>query len=337
MPLTLIVFGFLKFYPSITEKYYSQGFFRLWNTFFRIMLGWLNFSLGLTLAFVFAPILVVIILKNFKKNKTWFINAFFYLYLIYFFYMLTWGLAYHKQPIDTLLDLNKDNIELHEISALAKELIDSTNYYKARLENLQNNSIEDKEIIEQATDSYQTLAKRNLIFSYNNKSIKKATGSNLLAYMGTSGIFFFPTGEANYNSNNLTFDLPYVITHEIAHQLGFASEDEANYVAYLACIKSKHPLFKYSAYYNVTYKAINTIWQADSVLAKSLVLKLSPSVRQDRALDKANWSRFENPLDTYIVGPFYDMFLKSNGQKDGSASYNKVVELLVAERRKKAL
>ena len=251
--------------------------------------------------------------------------------------MLTWGLAYHKMPLEKLMGLNTQNIKNQEVVDLCKELIDSTNKKRSLLSDTQIHKSSYEDIFKYAPAAYTNLRGRFHFLDYKNPSIKKAAGSDLLAYMSTSGIYMFPSGEANINTNNVLYDVPYVTTHEMAHQLGFASEDEANFLAYLACRNYPNPLFQYSAYYGTVFRALNKVWEIDSTLSKELYAKLDPKVIADREKEKVVWMKFRNPIQKYIVSPFYDIFLKSNGQEEGSRSYDLVLDLMVAERRKAGL
>ena len=64
--------------------------------------------------------------------------------------------------------------------------------------------------------------------------------------MGFSGYINPFTLEANINYNIPNISLPVTITHEIAHQIGYAFEDEANFIAIKTLTKSKNNYLRYS-------------------------------------------------------------------------------------------
>ena len=70
--------------------------------------------------------------------------------------------------------------------------------------------------------------------------------SSKMSYTGISGIYFPFTGEANVNVDIPHSLLPATTCHEMAHQRGFAREDEANYIAWITCSSNDNPEFKYS-------------------------------------------------------------------------------------------
>ena len=344
LPIQIVFFLFIENNENWIENYYSRGFFKSISLGLRWFTGFFNISIGLIIVYFLSVWLIVylakalyLIVKKKLKFRTFIYNSMAILSPIYFFYMLTWGLAYHKKPLEKLLNLDSKNIQDSEILELSKVLVDSANSTRARISQTQIDKLSFQEIFEKAPFGYQKLKEKYSFLNYEMPSIKKASGSNLLSYMSTSGIYMFPTGEANVNANNMLYDAPYVTTHEMAHQLGFASEEEASYLAFLACKNNPDPVFQYSAYYGTVFRALNKVWEIDSTYSKSLFEKLSPAVKADLEKEKAVWKKFRNPIQKYIVSPFYDLFLKSNGQEQGSRSYDLVVELMVAERRREHL
>lgn len=339
----VVLFKILTKNTEWIEYNYINLVFRNLSKFLRILTSPFNFSIGLILAYMASVALIWWLFKSlnliYKRRlnfKQFLINILAFLSPVYLFYMLTWGLAYHKKPLDELMNLNKANISDSEIIALTESLIERTNASRkiVNQDSLENFTLE--KVFKQAPLGYHQLSSKFPFLSYQNSSLKKATGSTLLAYMSTSGIYMFPTGEANINTHNVLYEAPFVCSHEMAHQLGFASEDEANFLAYLACKNHPNPIFRYSANYGLVFRTLNKVWEIDSTLSKRLFKKLDPLVIKDIDKEKVVWKKFRNPIQKYIIAPFYDLFLKSNGIKEGARSYDLVVDLLVAEKRKMA-
>jgi Protein of unknown function (DUF3810) len=341
LPIQIIVFARLTNSAEFIEKYYTASLFKNLTLLLRKVTGWFQLSLGLALNNLLVLLIVSYILwliyNIFKKRiifKSLFINTLAGFSALYFFYMIFWGMAYHKKPIDTILALNKKEIQLGEIVKLCNKMIFQANQSRNLLseDRLYNTSFDT--VFNQTTSTYNSLAQSNPIFKYQNPSIKKAFMSDALSYLGTSGIYYFWSGEANINTNLYPFEVPYVASHEVAHQLGFASEDEANFVAYLNCKNSKDPLFIYSYSSGIMYKTLWTITESDSLLAKNLYAKINPAIIADREKVRNRWEKYKNPIQKYVFGVIYDLFLKSNGEKDGRLSYEQDIELIIAEERK---
>ncbi|HUQ97639.1 MAG TPA: DUF3810 family protein, partial [Chitinophagaceae bacterium] len=127
---------------------------------------------------------------------------------------------------------------------------------------------------------------------------------------------------------------PFVALHEIAHQLGYAKENEANFVAFIATRHTKDPYFLYSNYYTLYRYALREVYSRDTTVAMQFEKKLHSQVRRDDAELKAYFKTTENPIEP-IITRFYDQYLKWNNQKAGMQSYNQVVALLVAYEKKR--
>jgi hypothetical protein len=339
--LQIIIFAILTNNPEWIEYNYITYFFRNLSKALRILTSPFNFSIGLIVVYLASIALVCWIFKSIyliqqrKLNfKQFILNILAFLSPVYLFYMLTWGLAYHKKPLVELMNLDKSKISDAEVIGLAESLVAGTNAARKVVNEDSLASLTFEKVFEQAPLGYAQLAATFPYLKYEHPSIKKAAGSTLLAYMSTSGVYMFPSGEANINSHTVLYDAPYVCTHEMAHQLGFASEAEANFLAYLACRNHPNPIFRYSANYGVVFRSLSKVWQIDSLLYKKMYKQLDAAVIQDFEKERAVWRKFQNPIQKYLVGPFYNLFLKSNGLEDGIKSYDLALELLIAERRK---
>lgn len=339
LPIQYFAFRVFASNPLWVEQYYTAVFFKYFTLGLRKLTSLTSISVGLVLVYVLSALLIFWLGKNIYqlyRSKKYFKSFAFQLLgglsVLYFIYMLTWGLAYHKVPIEELMHLNKENITDQELIQLCEDLVEETNVSRRALNAEMIKAASLSSTFQKAPEGYQQLDYP--FINYTAPSIKKAVGSDLLSYMSTSGIYMFLSGEANVNANNLAIDVPYVASHEMAHQMGFASEDEASFLGYLACKNHPDPVFRYSGNYGVVYRAIHKVWEIDSTLSKSYYNKLDTLVKQDFEAERAIWKRFKNPVQVYVVSPFYDLFLKSNGQEEGSRSYDLVIELLVAERRK---
>lgn len=151
--------------------------------------------------------------------------------------------------------------------------------------------------------------------------------------------YYFPFSmEANVNPLMYSTNFPHSICHELSHLKGYILEDEANFVAYLACMNSKDEYFEYSALLSVLgyldrdfYEAIGRDKEiylshpqvSDLVISDDIFLT-------DEAWEKVNGKSI---LDTETVHEasrkFTDTILSSNGVSDGIESYSRVVGLLL--------
>ena len=68
---------------------------------------------------------------------------------------------------------------------------------------------------------------------------KKLLVSEILSYQGLTGVYSPFTVEANYNGDMTAYNIPFTVCHELSHLRGFMQEEEANFIAFLACIQSE--------------------------------------------------------------------------------------------------
>ena len=127
-------------------------------------------------------------------------------------------------------------------------------------------------------------------------------------------------------------DLPFAISHELAHQRGFAREDEAGYVGYLACRFHPDGDFRYSGALAASVYALNALASVDRAAQRDLAKRRSPAVERDlRALQE--WADRHRGRFFKVSRSVNDAYLRSQGQEEGVRSYGRMVDLLIAEHR----
>lgn len=337
--LQLALFRFLCTRTQWIETVFIPQIFYPLSGAFRRVTSRLPFSLGLALIYLLAAVLLFLLIRNIRKIirgkrslKDALLRLLAWASPVFLFYALTWGLLYYRVPVSTLLQYDTAPARTEELQALCEDLVEQTNRTRSRLTDSSIYGITPESLLEKAPRAYLNTSLPFL--KYSTPSIKMATGSRLLAGMGTSGIYTFWSGEANVNRINSNVDLPAVALHEMAHQMGFASEDEASYIAWLAGKDHPDPLFQYSARYNVVWRSLRRLWNVDSTLAQTLYSRLDSSVYRDAEIDNARWAPYRNRVQKYVISPFYSLFLKANGRKYGIMSYDQVIDLIIYERRR---
>lgn len=161
---------------------------------------------------------------------------------------------------------------------------------------------------------------------------KPVLASVLMSYANIGGVFFPFTMESNINVDNPSFAIPWAMAHELAHQCGFMREDEANFIAYLACKRSDDALMRYSGYLLAYDNAVSALRKVDPEAASAIGSGLSAAVRRDLAQRAEHWAKYEGPVQD-VSNAANDTYLKANNQTDGMRSYGRMVDLLLAEQR----
>lgn len=156
-----------------------------------------------------------------------------------------------------------------------------------------------------------------------------------LSYLNITGIyipFFF---EANVNVDVCGYSIPATMMHELSHFKGYMREDEANFIAYLACRESGNDEFAYSGTMLALQNSLNALYRADSVLYKETAVLISDAVQRDRAANRVYWQQYEGAA-AEVSSRVNDVYLKTNHQSEGVRSYGQMVDLLLAEYRQNA-
>lgn len=149
-----------------------------------------------------------------------------------------------------------------------------------------------------------------------------------LSVQSLTGIYSPFTVEANYNSDMTAYNIPFTMCHELSHLKGFMQEQEANFIAWLACSRAATPEFRYSAALSGWLYASNQLWKYDPSSYEELYGMLPENARRDLAANDAFWAKYEGKI-AEVSNQINDAYLKSNGQEQGVKSYDKMVDMLV--------
>ena len=153
--------------------------------------------------------------------------------------------------------------------------------------------------------------------------------SEILSYQGLTGIYLPFTVEANYNGDMPAYDKPFTVCHELSHLRGFMEEQEANFIAFLACIGSERTDFQYSGYLSGWVYCMNALYRADYESWQEVRGMLDENAEPDLTANNEFWDRYEGTISE-TAERINDTYLKANGQADGVRSYDRMVDLIVA-------
>jgi len=325
----------LSHYPEFIETYYSNGMYPYISKLFRFMLGWIPFSFG---DFVYAFAIIYIIrwvFKNFKRIRTetkhWFIDVFSAVSIVYFAFHLFWGMNYYRPPLYKSLGL-KSEYSTEQLIKVTKKLIEKSNKLHSGI--IKNDTIpvdipySKGAILKMVPLGYNNLKKEFPLLEYHPKSIKKSLFSLPLTYMGFSGYLNPLTNESQVDALIPVYIFPTTASHEVAHQLGFAAENEANFIGCLAAINHDDMYFKYSGYTFALRFCLNEIYRRDETLFDSLSETVNKGILKNYKEMRTFWDTYENSAEP-LFKKTYSSYLKANKQDKGMKSYSYVVALFV--------
>jgi hypothetical protein len=325
------------------ERFYATGFYISFSKLLRIFFGWIPFSFGDILYFLAGIWIVWKLVKNvrlllkreltkkmvFQKLLKLLLRLTF-LYIVFYFF---WGINYDRKGIAWQLQLTPQSYDTADLLMLQDLLLQKVNTTKRVVIKNHEKYPSTKDLIQGAKMSYAAGGKKFPFLSYNFLSVKSSMYGTIGDYLDFTGYYNPFTGEAQINTTVPKMLQPYIATHEMAHQIGYAKENEANFVGYLAAVNSPDTLFHYSAYLDLFLYANREVYYVDSVSSKKTLKQLITPVKADllelRKFDLEHQNIFE-PFTTWMYGNY----LKLNNQPKGLHSYNAVVGMLIAYYKK---
>jgi len=276
--------------------------------------------------------------KRFEILRNFFLNILATFGVIYFSFQILWGFNYQRLTLDKIFQLNVRPSSSNELALLCESLINNSNSLRVKIKENKYGVMElpynKKYILKTAHLGYDKISKQFTQLKGNYGSPKAIVLSIPMSYTGITGFYFPFTNEANINMAQPDSDLPFTAAHEMAHQRGFAKEDEANYIAYIVCINHPDINFQYSGILAALSYSFNALQKIDPRKYKDLLLTCSPAVLSDFKYDQEFWELYSGPVEK-INDKINDTYLKSQNQQSGTKSYGAMVDLLLAAYRKK--
>jgi Protein of unknown function (DUF3810) len=325
------------------ENRYSTSLYEPISRILRSISGLFPFSIGdicYGLLFIWIIVKLIKIISHFIRRdaepgywKAVFRKTVSTILWIYIIFNIFWGINYNRKGIGYQLALSEKKYTIDELKQMNGLLLQKVNEYKRSL--LQNpHSFKDNdELFDKAITAYDTVAEKYPFLTYKDHSVKPSIWGWLGNYLGFTGYYNPFTGEAQVNTTVPKFLEPYTTCHEMAHQLGYAKEDEANFVGYLSASVSTDTFFRYSVYLDLFIASNRNLRVADSAAAAVYRKQLLPEV----VTDLKEWRRFviahNNPIEP-LVSWMYGKYLETNQQPSGVLTYDEVTGLLIGYYKK---
>lgn len=328
---------------SDVESWYSNGVYPVFSRYLRQFFGWLPFSFG---DILYGLVILWMIVKIaggmraiYKRQVTR--QSFFggfkkvlnIILLVYIFFNVFWGINYNRRGIAGQLDLKMEKYTLEDLKKINALLVEKVNVSKRSLQNKPFRYPSNKELFSKMKEAYVQAELVYPFLKYQPVSVKPSIWSLLGNYMGFTGYYNPFTGEAQVNTLVPKFLQPFTTCHEIAHQLGYAKEMEANFVAYLAAAASEDTLLHYSVYLDLFLYSNRNLFFIDSAAAKEYAKLLFPEVSDDLKEWKMFNKKYRNPVEP-VFRWIYSIYLRRNLQPQGLLSYDEVTGFIIAYYKK---
>ncbi len=335
LPVQILFIKWASNHSVWIEENYSQGLYPQISKLLRSIFGVFPFSIGDILYLIIAINILAFIFKKIRKRQVGFIEvvrkSLVLTSAIYFTFHLLWGLNYYRNPLHKILQI-EDKYNTDQLEQVTLKLLKKSNELHQKIETVDSLAVTynytTEQIFDRTIDAYNELHKKFPKLKYTPKSIKKSMLSVPLTYMGFSGYLNPFTNEAQVNRLIVPYKMPTTSCHEEAHQLGFAKENEANFIGVMACMNSTDPYFKYSGYTFALRYCLHELYLRDYQKFICIKEKMCPGILKNYDESREFWQAYDNPFEP-LFKLFYGEFLKVNNQSKGIKSYNYVVALFV--------
>jgi hypothetical protein len=347
--LVALGFQFLaSLVPDLVERFYSNLVYRY---LVRVLAIPSQFLTGLALGEVFFLLLIAYfilwtiwyILRSWQR-RTRLINVIklFFLHLLWVgsilfpIFLFVWGLNYQRLPLAETMNLDRrPAARTGELEGIAVRLTSeiNTNYERARGgANWAGASI---------LPMTPAVLNRSLEAAFQAEPLLGAAGqggfaepkalrlSRITTLMGVSGFYISYTAEVTYNSEVPPVDLPMTIAHHKAHQRGWAREDEANFIAFLACTRANEPYIRYSGYVHAL-RVLEPIGKAEPARLADMLGRLAAGPRDDLRIRTEFWGNAKNAYLGAFSRRMFDIYLRACRVHTGAKNYDEDIYLMTS-------
>lgn len=306
------------------ERVYSHGLYRRLQPVISSMSGLSSIAL---LDLAAAVLLVTLILVGVRRYRAFglrvtvsrmVMTGLVAAAVIYLWFLLFWGFNYRRLPLEQKLAYDPSRITREHGVQLGRVAVDRANTLagEARIAPIDTATLLDalRSVLAHLREGPLAAApepKRSLLALYFRKA----------AIDGMTDPFFL---EIVVNPDLLPSEQPFVIAHEWAHIAGFADESEANFIAWLTCLRAS-PAAQYSGWL-AAYQHISSGLPLQD--RRALAEALSQPVRADLIAERERFNRSSPAMRNAARGA-YDTYLRANRIEEGIANYNAVVRLML--------
>ena len=250
--------------------------------------------------------------------------------LLFFTYTLGCGINYQREDFSSKAGFAIEESSVDEVEALCVFLAERLNALSEEIQVDEDGLfILGEDVAAQAVTAMQTAGELYADLSGYYPRAKQTAVWQILSYQQLEGVYSPFTIEANYNGDAPDVDQPASVCHELSHLKGFMREDEANFIACIACLASDSAAFNYSGAFTAYIYCSNALYADDASAALAVRELLDAQVLRDLAAHNDYWDAYEGTA-AEVQEQVNDAYLKANAQEDGVKSYGRMTDLMLA-------
>lgn len=329
---------------------YQKYVFPLWGQTYGRLTSLIPFSFGELLIAIavfglpLALILMIILLitKKGKRGKITKVFGLFFAWVITFVYVtetLNCFVLYHTSSFEEVNGIETSQHTDDELEGLLFRIIQQANDLSVQVERDENGIfIPTDDKCEESRKAVEALEDEFECFGGYYIKPKGIYCSFFMSQMDLTGIYFPFSLEANYNTDIYAAKQPATICHELAHTKGFMREEEANFIAFVACDRSDSIDLRYSGYLMALSYVRNKVFEyadegkkiaIDSSIAQEVWIDIEENNRYWKEVEEAEDTVFDSKKVSEVSDKAMETSLHLNGVEDGKKSYGRMVDLML--------
>jgi hypothetical protein len=341
LPISIVILIIARTFEGFTERILSGIIYKNISQGISYITSLVPFSLmevslimlpGV-LVFLFIYLLVILIRGRQNKrdilNKA-VVNLLSSFSILLFTYVILCGVNYERYTFADYSGLTIQDSSVEELESLFLTLAEQGNVARDQLKQV---SASYEELAKESVRAMNNLSTKYPVLERNYRAPKLIISSDFMSKMQITGIYWPFTVEANINVAVTEYTLAATMCHELAHIAGFMREDEANYIAYLACKNSDSKELQYSGIMLALAYVGNQLYYENKEAYQNIRATYSEELVADLNRNAQYWEQYRNTKISELSDEMNNIYLKANNQSDGVKSYGRMVDLLLAEYR----
>ncbi len=329
--------------PGFTEYVCSRGLFKV----ITVPLGFLSSLVPISLTellvvlavplLIFLIVLLIVKLKKSKSRGKTLLRAgkivMGTLSCASLMYMICHGANFYRYPIERIMELDTSQKTADDLYNACVRLAKGAAKARAELGISEEERFvfteSDFEELSRTNNGYKPIEKEYPFLWSSSLRQKPVMLSEAWSYTGITGMYFPFFVESNVNVAQPDYSIPYTAAHESAHARGIAFENECNFLAFLSCINSEYPEFRYSGYMEAFKYCSNDLLSYDAELwAETRQYCTSGMILDFTELNDYIDDHEGEVMD--VSEEINDTFISVQGVPEGVFSYDRVTELILA-------
>lgn len=312
--------------PAVIERWYSRGVYPAWQRLATAVSNVAPFALFDVLIVAAAIFAAVTIVRGRRAGSRSRAAARLVLAaaLAAVWFQLAWGLNYRRMPIAESLGLRIEPRAEDALARFGRAVAAET--AAAALDLERDRPVTPARMLAELTSGFSRAQQRvGLTTSARPGRPKHSIFDPYFRWASIDGVTnpFIP--ETVIVSGLVPAEAYVTVAHEWAHLAGYASEDEANFVAWLACLEAQGGA-RYNAWLFALIKAAGA---ASREQARAWIAAAGPLAAEDLEAIRRRLLG-SSPALSQAASSVYDRFLRANRVEGGVKSYDEVLELMLA-------